>query len=148
PLLLRLWSRQLPSSMTVRPSALRAARKVLADMGGAMRASRHAEAPGRGWRGACVGSGEWRAEHRAGQKVVRMKAIWKRRLAPATMSLLEVRSVMVPLVLMRKPPCPVPESQQPVMTLWVGRQLVGMVAMSMSPMLPLEELMVPPVRVR
>src|SRR5690606_4902344 len=59
PLLLRLWSRQLPSSMTVRPSALRAARKVLADMGGAMRASRQAEAPGRGWRGACLGSGEW-----------------------------------------------------------------------------------------
>src|SRR5690606_517565 len=89
-----------------------------------------------------------RAEHRAGQKVVRMKVIWKRRLAPATMSLLEVRSVMVPLVLMRKPPCPVPESQQPVMTLWVGRQLVGIVAISRSPMLPLEELMVPPVRVR
>src|SRR5690606_16731372 len=38
PLWLRLWSRQSPTSTTVRPSALRARRNALADMGGAMTA--------------------------------------------------------------------------------------------------------------
>src|SRR5690606_41404911 len=108
-----------------------------------MRKPRAGVGAGRAW-----GQVSGRAEHRAGQKVVRMKVIWKRRLAPATMSLLEVRSVMVPLVLMRKPPCPVPEPQQPVMTLWVGRQLVGVVAIDRSPMWPWAALTVRPDRAR
>src|SRR5690606_24473860 len=57
PLLLRLWSRQLPTSTTVRPSAFRALRKPLADRGCAMGPPGHDEAPGPGRLPGRVGAG-------------------------------------------------------------------------------------------